>query len=29
MVPGLVTDIVGGVGVALVYFVQKRSLKNE
>jgi len=29
MVPGLVTDIVGGVGVALVYFSQKRSLKNE
>ncbi len=29
MVPGLVTDIVGGVGVALVYFVQKRSLKND
>lgn len=29
MVPGLVTDIVGGLGVALVYFSQKRSLKND
>jgi hypothetical protein len=29
MVPGLVTDIIGGLGVALVFFSQKRSLKNE
>ena len=28
MVPGLITDIMGAVGVGLVYFVQKRSLKQ-
>jgi TRAP transporter 4TM/12TM fusion protein len=28
MVPGPLTDVVGGAGVALVYFIQRRSLKK-
>lgn len=29
MIPGLITDIIGGVGVLLIFFVQKRSLSKQ
>ena len=29
MIPGLITDIIGGIGVVLVFFVQKRSINKS